>query len=251
MNEAVRGVVLEGELSAGDSSVTLGAVVPFDEALDFEFWQWSPAEVHWLFTRTPWTDEMVGVGLALEVGEPDMVANAVRSISHCRPRAVAYGCTSGSFVNGVEGELRLQQALRRGGATAGVTTSGAIVEALRHLGARRPAVVTPYDLPTTRLFMDFLEANGLSTAACGYLDLRSDIENVAPSATRRLVADVTRGSGADSVVISCTNLRTFSIIRELEAELRVPVVSANQATVWATLRAGGVDIPSHGQRLFP
>jgi maleate isomerase len=251
MIEPIRVAVGAEEISPPDTFARLGAVVPFDEALDFEYWQWSPPEVQWLFTRTPWTDEPVGVGMANDVSESDSVVVSTKNISYCQPLAVAYACTSGSFVHGIEGERRLREAMVEGGARAAVTTSGAIVEALRHLQVERPAVVAPYDLPTTQLLLDFLEMNGVKPVACGYLDLHADIENVVPSATKRLVREATKDSGADSVVISCTNLQTYGIIRELELELGIPVVSANQATVWATLRVGGVDIPSRGQRLFP
>ena len=42
-------------------------------------------------------------------------------------------------------------------------------------------------------------------------------------------------AGADALFISCTNLPTYDVIPQLEAELRVPVISANQVTMWAAL----------------
>jgi maleate isomerase len=44
---------------------------------------------------------------------------------------------------------------------------------------------------------------------------------------------------ADVLFISCTNLPTYDVIPQLEAELRIPVISANQVTVWAALRRLG------------
>ena len=44
---------------------------------------------------------------------------------------------------------------------------------------------------------------------------------------------------ADALFISCTNLPTYDVIPQLEAELRMPVLSANQVTMWAALRAMG------------
>jgi maleate isomerase len=44
---------------------------------------------------------------------------------------------------------------------------------------------------------------------------------------------------ADALFISCTNLPTYDAIPQLEAELRMPVLSANQVTMWAALRAIG------------
>jgi maleate isomerase len=56
---------------------------------------------------------------------------------------------------------------------------------------------------------------------------------------------------AGGLFISCTALPAFEMIEYLEAELGVPVVSSNQATLWNTLNILKVDgsaIP--GGRLF-
>jgi maleate isomerase len=44
---------------------------------------------------------------------------------------------------------------------------------------------------------------------------------------------------ADVLFISCTNLPTYDVIPQLEAELRIPVISANQVTMWAALARMG------------
>ena len=48
-------------------------------------------------------------------------------------------------------------------------------------------------------------------------------------------------SDAQALVISCTDFATLPLIAELEQEIGKPVVTSNQATFWATLRAAGVD----------
>ncbi len=58
----------------------------------------------------------------------------------------------------------------------------------------------------------------------------------------REVADMARQAvrdDADALFISCTNLPTYDVIPQLEAELRIPVISANQVTMWAALRRLG------------
>ena len=41
---------------------------------------------------------------------------------------------------------------------------------------------------------------------------------------------------ADAVVLSGTGLPTIGVLEELERELRKPVISSNQASLWAALR---------------
>ena len=50
--------------------------------------------------------------------------------------------------------------------------------------------------------------------------------------------------------LSCTNLRTFDALPALEARYGIPVLSANQVTMWAALQAAGAALPSLPQRLF-
>jgi maleate isomerase len=42
---------------------------------------------------------------------------------------------------------------------------------------------------------------------------------------------------ADAIFISCTNLKSLDQIARLEAELDMPVVSSNSATLWLGLQA--------------
>ena len=56
------------------------------------------------------------------------------------------------------------------------------------------------------------------------------------------------GPGADGVFIACTALPTLPIIEHLEEDLAKPVITANQATMWAALRLSGVATTSMGGR---
>jgi maleate isomerase len=55
----------------------------------------------------------------------------------------------------------------------------------------------------------------------------------------------------DAVCLLATDMQTFPIIEPIERELGLPVVTSNQALLWASLRALGVTdkIPGMG-RLF-
>lgn len=55
---------------------------------------------------------------------------------------------------------------------------------------------------------------------------------------RRLAQEIDHPE-AEAIFFSCTNLRTFDIIEELEAQLGKPVLSANQVTIWSMLRLAG------------
>ena len=85
----------------------------------------------------------VSLDLARLVSEHETLDDAVRALTAVAPEVVAYACTSGSFVGGIAGERAMCAAMTRAGEVPSVTTSGALLEALAELGARRIALVTP------------------------------------------------------------------------------------------------------------
>jgi maleate isomerase len=227
----------------------LGVIVPYDMALDRELWRWAPDDVTLFFTRTPYSPLPVTVEMAEHVGDADTVRESTRDLIAVSPAVYAYGCTSGSFVRGVRGERQLVEAMLEAGAPAAVTTSGALLESLAHLGAERVAIATPYDPDVTERLRLFLHEAGVEVVGSSHLGLTADIWKVPYTRTAELVTGADTAQ-ADAVVVSCTNLPTYDVIASLEEQLGKPVISANQATMWAALRAVGRRAVGSGQRLL-
>lgn len=238
------------EYTSEELSPGIGLVVPFDFALDAECWRWMPEHIPLFITRTPWVEETaVTVNLAKEVSRSTDVTNGVGSLKAAKPACIAYGYTSGSFINGKEGESTLRQAMRDGGAVKAVTTSGALIQALDHIKAKRVAIATHYNEELSRLLGAYIEECGVEVVANGYMDKEEGIARVSYDAVRYLAALVDRPE-ADVIFFSCTNLRTFDVIEELELYLGKPVLSANQVTIWAALKEASLSLPSLNQSLF-
>ncbi len=227
----------------------IGVIAPFDFVLDREYWEWLPGNVPLHVTRTPFLDQQVGVDMAEQLSEDEVLTAAARALIIADPAVTAFACTSGSFVHGLAGEERCRQAILAGGARRALTTSGALVEALTTLAIERLAVATPYDASTTTRLIEFLGEAGFGTPSCAFLGLKGDIFRVSPGTVYRLVraADC---EDAEAIFISCTNLWTREVLSTLEHELGKPVLSANQVTVWAALKAVGAKGEVPGQRLF-
>lgn len=216
----------------------VGVVAPFDFALDRELWRWVPDEISLYLTRTPFVPVEVSLDMARLVSEHETLRDAVFALHSVSPESLAYACTSGSFVGGTVGERAMCSAMTEAAGLPAVTTSGALLDALADIGARRIAVVTPYTRSVTDSLEDFLGEAGISVIGREYLGLTREIwrvpyRDVVDMARRAVVGD------ADALFISCTNLPTYDVIPQLEAELRMPVLSANQVTMWAALRAIG------------
>ena len=233
-----------------DSERRIGVIVPFDFALDREYWQWAPDDVSLHITRTPPHFGPVGVELARAVSETGEAADATKTLVEIKPDAIAYACTSGSFVDGLEHEAALRAAIQDASPGSwAVTTSGALLEALRALGVRRVGLGTPYVSELGRLLADFVRAAGFEPVSLANLELTGGIADVAEDEVRHL-AEAAHVPAAEALFLSCTNLRTFDALPDLEARYGIPVLSANQVTMWGALRAAGATLPDLPQRLF-
>ena len=223
--------------------------MPYDFALDREIWRWAPGGADLLVTRTRHQSLRVDVDLAELISTEEALRVGTLDLLAPGPDAVLYLCTSGSFVRGVAGEQRMREVMVDAGAPAAVTTSGALLGALRHLDVGNIAVASPY-LPSLRRLLDgFLRAAGFGVVTHYGLDLDQHIWRIADGVVRDLVRAADRAS-AEAVFVACTNVPTFDLIAELEAELGKPVLTANQVSLWAALRAAGIPLPALGQRLF-
>ncbi|MCP3798234.1 Asp/Glu/hydantoin racemase [Allokutzneria sp. A3M-2-11 16] len=213
----------------------IGVIAPFDLALERELWRWVPMEVSLHLARTPYEPVPVSMEMARLVSNSAHLAAATRDVLHVEPEVVAYLCTSGSFVNGVDYERSLCKAICDAGAPDAVTTSGALAEVLQQLDLRSVSVITPYDEDLTKSLQSFLTELGVRTVSSDYLGLGGGIWKVGyrTIAERILAANHPE---AEAIFVSCTNLPTYDLIEPLERRLGKPVLTANQLTMWACLQ---------------
>jgi maleate isomerase len=158
---------------------------------------------------------------------------------------LAYGCTSGTMVIGEDEVFARLRAARPG--IACTTPPTAALAALRALGARRIAVLTPYIEAVNRRVHDYFTGRGLDIAAFGAFDKESD-EEVAAIAPASILAAAQALDAPDieAIFLSCTGMRGLAVVEELEARLGKPVITSNQAMAWHALRLAGYDAPLAG-----
>ena len=145
---------------------------------------------------------------------------------------------------------------RRMSAGAGVpaiTSAQAVGRAARALGARRIAIVSPYsDVVNERAVRYFATNQGLETVALeGFGATESyAIGQLGPENARDAFARLNRPE-IDLFVVPGGNFPTMTSIAAWEEEFRRPVVTTNQASFWAMLRAFNSDdrVPGFGRLL--
>lgn len=182
------------------------------------------------------------------LGMHDRLDEAVLEVASLQPAAIAYACTSGSFLDGKGSDRSVCDRLSGLAGVPFVTASTAVVLALRSLGAERVALATPYIAEVSSGARRYLEEAGISVVAHRDLNLLSNLDKgrLGPEASEQLVRSMDL-AGADAVFISCTNWRTLDAIAALEPDLGVPVISSNLATMWLLLALAGVPGQSGSQ----
>lgn len=179
-----------------------------------------------------------------------MTASAAQLPSGCGIGAIGYGCTSGATVIG---EDRVSSLI--GAAHPGMPASNpmsALLAACNALGIKKLGLLTPYVMNVSQALIARLEEAGIEISDfLTYEQVEeTTVARISPASTRDALIHVGQGD-CDAVFASCTNLRAWEIVDEVEAAINKPMLCSNQVLVWHLLRlSGGTETPQGYGRLF-
>jgi maleate isomerase len=179
---------------------------------------------------------------------------AAQRVAQVAPEVIAWACTSGSFLEGHGGDLELAGRIEKTTGIPAITTSTAVVDALKAVNANRVYLVTPYVAEINEREETFLADHGFQvTHTASFLYPSTDLirDTGSDKVSALIMAERDRAGAFDTVFISCTQLHSMDRIFFLEETLEVPVITSNSATLWATLRHMNLDTRGlGGGRLF-
>lgn len=182
-----------------------------------------------------------------ETGRIDWIVEAAERIIPFSPDVVLWACTSGSFIKGRRfAEQQVVALVRAMGKPAG-STSLAFAAAARHAGIRKVSVLATYPAPAAKRFGDFLREFEIDVVSMDWLDAASGWD------AAKFEADFIRDHArramdleAQALLIPDTALPSLHFVADLEADLGVPVLTANGVTLWDAQRLSGRDLPVEG-----
>jgi maleate isomerase len=186
--------------------------------------------------------------------EPPYVDDAAEQLAAAPLSAIGFAFTSSAYVIGARREEAMLRRLE--GRVAGlpvVATCAATVRALRALGVGRLCLVDPpwFDAELNALGQAYYEEAGFDVAFSAPCSLPSGQTLIQPNDLYEWTVSHVPDS-AEAVVIGGNGFRAVGTIERLEATLGRPVLTANQALLWAALRAAGTttaEVSGYG-RLF-
>ena len=163
----------------------------------------------------------------------------VDSLAAARPDAIIYGCTSATLAYGPEFDAEFAQRISDMVDKPAITAAGALVLALNALGVKKIGFSSPYVEQLNQEAIDFLDQCGFETVSSAYVG--SDLGNygqgeLTPERVVELGLEA-NSEQANAIVLSCTDMRSVEAIEELERQINKPVVTSNQALMFAAGQA--------------
>jgi maleate isomerase len=154
---------------------------------------------------------------------------------------IAYGCTSGSMLIGIENvHARIHEVRPEVTCTAPLQ---AAIAAFQALSSSNIALVTPYMDDINRRLRGYIQDSGFKIPVMGSWNEPEDenVGRITPDSIKEVVLTLGQSDFVDTVFISCTSVRALEIIKAAEEELGKPVVSSNLVLGWHCLRLAGVN----------
>ncbi len=195
-------------------------------------------------------DGVIGCASRLKITQTDAdglrdmnknIEKAAEELATLKPDLVIYMCTSGSFLGGPKWESEIRRKIEKTTHAPVMTTSQAVVEALKAQKMSKIGMTTPYNRDVTEREIEFLKANKVRVMDYQYWDIVENLDRGALHPERVFsYAKKLNIAKADGIFISCANIRSIEIISRLEEDTQKPVVSSSQATTWFALRKVGI-----------
>ena len=170
---------------------------------------------------------------------------AARYLSTANVDLIVYACTTGSFYRGWGFDQEMINTIQEIAGVPAVATATAAAEALKHQGASKVSVTTPYPQWSNDRLAEYYAEAGFQVlnvdgepnvvAAGSYAISDQDPEDILDFSVRQCKPE------ADAHFCSCTAWRSLEVAAELERRISRPVVTSNQATIWASFKRLDID----------
>ena len=171
----------------------------------------------------------------------DEILRAADLLAHARVNVIAWNGTSASWL-GFERDEQLCERIVAATGVAACTSVLAFREIFQRTGVSRVGLVTPYVDNVQMKIIDNWRESGVLCSAERHSGLRDNFAFAEVS--ERDIVEMARAvgrAGVDAVAIVCTNMRGAGPVKQLEAELGIPVYNSIATTLWKSLLLADID----------
>ncbi len=170
---------------------------------------------------------------------------AIRSFGEMKLAAFGFGCTGSSYVAGRELEDQLTAEAADACGVPVITAAQSIRSALKSLGCKSIALVSPYPAELAEAGYRYWEAAGIRVVARLRVDPALTDTHRIYELTSEDALDALRRvdqSGADCLVASGTGMPTLRALRLFRTEIELPAISSNLCLAWTLTRAAAPEL---------
>ena len=172
----------------------------------------------------------------------DDLFDEAEKLMDCHPRALAIGLTTDAGPGGV---AKLESRCAELAEQVGIPVCNASIAtqaALRHFGAERVAVLTPFNAEIDQVVKANIEAGGFEVVAIRGSEAPSlPAICETPLAQIRDLLQQLAASDCDAIAQIGTALPVVGLLEEMEQATGKTIIACNAAVYWQALRAAGID----------
>jgi arylmalonate decarboxylase len=224
-----------------DGNCIVGLVVP--EAMDVV-----PAEATAMYPQGSFLARGIALKALSRAGYDEAagrVEPAARMLASLGAQSIMVIGTSLTFYRGSQFNQNLTERVSAGTGLPASTMSGALVDGLKEVGARRVAVVTAYTDDVNEMLESFLRENGFDVLALRSVSVAKRVGEAGRTSEDEIVRCAVETFGAagyaDGILIVCGGLRTLDVTSMIEKQCAVPVVSSMPAAIRKAVQLAGAD----------
>jgi maleate isomerase len=180
------------------------------------------------------------------------ITDAAGLLADSKCDVIVLQCTGTSMSGGVDMDKRVVAEIEKATGRPALSTASALNAAFAALGARRLVFISETKQDDHDRKVAYLREAGYDLVADKAASLAgTDAYCSTPPRFWYDLAMALRRDDADAYFLSCANIRAIDVIEDLERDLGRPVVTSNQAALWASLRKAGIrdDVPGLGALL--
>ncbi|MEZ2742197.1 aspartate/glutamate racemase family protein [Paenalcaligenes hominis] len=216
----------------------IGQLYPSGGLCDFEIQLMAPEGVQFLTTRMPFKRSSLEDDIAF-VKELETHAEL---LADAQVDLIAMNCTAASLIAGPE---VVNQRIWSATGIPSVTTIEALMAAVQATGMQRVALMTPYVQEVVDKEVEYLTAGGYEVVTTLGKACQTPIEqgSLPPETWLNLSRQLQDDTRIDGLIISCAGIQVAPVLAQIEQELCIPVVTSNQALLWACLSLSGIMEP--------
>ena len=170
----------------------------------------------------------------------EQIEDAASKLADADVDIIVLAATAPSSRKGLGYDKELIRKITAASGKPATTAATALVEALTTLGIKKIVLGAPWSDDVNATTTKFIEDNGfkvLKQKALGHV-ANLEVGLLDPQSAFDMGRQIDQAD-ADAVMLACGNWNTFPIIDKLESQIKKPVLTTNQVSLWHVMKLLG------------